>query len=231
MIRLLADCGNTTVKLALADGLAISAFARLPTKPGAWTAWLDQQTTPAELVLLPGAKGWAGAVAEWWGDRPQRTIGYDIHLPAVGQYPGLGLDRIVAGLGLDAPAVIIDAGTATTLGAWAGAPLQFLGGLIAPGAVVTSQALAAAAPALDAVVPRRGSALQRTTEGALAVALGLGYPALIRECAQALARESGISRLILTGGNADQLSLLEAERDELLALRGLARLAHSTVTA
>ena len=229
MIRLLADCGNTTVKLALAEGSDIRAFARLPTKAAAWTAWLAaQMVEPVELVLLPGAKGWAGAVTSWWGERPIRTVGFELDLPNVGQYPGLGLDRIVAGLGLDAPAIIVDAGTATTLGAWSGAPLRFLGGLIAPGSAACSKGLADAAPALPTVSARAGLACQRDTEGALAVAMHLGYPAFIQACVQALMQETGVTRVVMTGGNADALAGLvgeRGERDDMLVLRGLARLA------
>ena len=223
-MRLLADCGNTTVKLALAEGRVLLRAARCEPRPVAWQDFLGQDT-PEELVLLPGARGYAGAVEAWWPGRI-RTVGGDLDLPPVGQYVGMGLDRIVAGLGLEGPALVIDAGTATTFGAWSG---TFLGGLILPGAAACAAGLAAAAPALPMVTPGQhdARACQRDTAGALAAALGIGYPAMVAACADRLATETGLTRRLLTGGNAPALAAagLQAEHDPWLVLRGLAVLA------
>ena len=223
-MRLLAECGNTTVKLALAEGRELVRAARCEPRPAAWLDFLGQDT-PEELVLLPGARGYAGAVEAWWTGQI-RTVGADLDLPPVGQYAGMGLDRIVAGLGLDGPTLVIDAGTATTFGAWSG---TFLGGLILPGAAACAAGLSAAAPALPVVPPGAADAraCQRDTVGALAAALGIGYPAMVTACADRLAAETGLTRRVVTGGNAPTLVAagLQAEHDPWLVLRGLAVLA------
>ena len=223
-MRLLADCGNTTVKLALAEGRELVRAARCEPRPAAWQDFLGQDR-PEELVLLPGARGYAGAVEAWWTGQI-RTVGADLDLPPVGQYAGMGLDRVVAGLGLDGPTLVIDAGTATTFGAWSG---TFLGGLILPGAAACAAGLSAAAPALPVVPPGAADAraCQRDTVGALAAALGIGYPAMVTACADRLAAETGLTRRVVTGGNAPTLVAagLQAEHDPWLVLRGLAVLA------
>jgi len=223
-MRLLADCGNTTVKLALAEGRQLVRTARCEPRAQAWDAFLGQEQ-PEELVLLPGAKGWAGAVEAWWPGRI-RTVGADLDLPAVGQYAGMGLDRIVAGLALTGPTLVIDAGTATTFGAWSA---TFLGGLILPGAAACAAGLAAAAPALPLVTPGTVAdrACQRDTTGALAAALGIGYPAMVGACADRLSAETAVTRRVLTGGNAPALVAagVVGEHDPWLVLRGLAVLA------
>lgn len=223
-MRLLADCGNTTVKLGLAEGRDLVRAARCEPRPSAWDDFLGD-AQPDELVLLPGAKGWAGAVEAWWPGRI-RTVGADLDLPPIGQYAGMGLDRVVAGLALNEPALVIDAGTATTFGAWSG---NFLGGLILPGAAACAAGLGAAAPALPVVPPGTAAdrACQRDTAGALAAALGIGYPAMVTACADRLAAETSLTRRFITGGNAPALVAagVAGDHDPWLVLRGLAVLA------
>jgi pantothenate kinase type III len=211
----LIDCGNCRVKLArrgstgptAAESIAPGDFARRWRELAGVGAW-----------VLPGAAASAATVLAAIGPAA-RVVGRDLALPDLGQYPGCGADRVVAGLAVvrgPGPGIVIDAGTATTLGAWgisAGRP-AFRGGLILPGAAACLAGLAAAAPALPTVEPF-------TTR--LAAAIGIGYPAMVRACLERLRRETGLGRVILTGGAWAPLREVDplAVEDPDLVLRGL----------
>lgn len=218
MARILCDCGNTCVKVARGD-----ERARLPAdRLAAWFA-----AHPAdELVLLPTAAAAADAArAAWRG--AVREVGRDLPLPDRGQYPGLGADRVVAGLAAPHPCLVVDAGTATTLTAWDGDG-RFAGGLILPGPQAMIRGLAAAAPALPAVepLPPDAAAAQRSTAGAIAAAAGIGHPAMVRACLDRLRAESGIAAGVVTGGGGPLLAgLLGLPLRPWLVLDGLATLA------
>ena len=188
MGMLLADCGNTRVKLARPGE---SAVAVAP-------AELAAAVADCERVVAVGLHAAThAALAEAAGERLQ-TLGRELALPQLGQYASCGHDRVCAGIGAVArggPAVVIDAGTATTVTAWreqAGRAI-FAGGLILPGAQACADGLAAAAPALPQVQPAPGIALQHETPGAIAAALGIGYPAMVQACVAGVVAESEIT--------------------------------------
>ena len=221
-MRLIADCGNTSVKLAVAHDGGVWLQERLTAEPAAFDDFLRRHAGVDELVLLPAAAATAAAVTAWWvaagKGRPLRRIGDEIALPDVGQYATFGLDRLAAGLGAVAqeqrPLVVVDCGTATTLSAWQYVPgvparcgARFLGGLILPGARACSAGLSAQAPALPLIdpLPATSSALQHDTVGALGAALGIGYGAMVAACLRRVQADSGIADVLITGGNAGPL--------------------------
>ncbi len=246
-MRLLADCGNTNVKLALAEGRTVQAFVRLKPDPAQMSAAIYEHAGAIEeLVLLPGNRRNSELVRGWWSDvcrdLPLRTLGAEIPLPEVGQYPGMGLDRIAAGIAAcaqeRAPILVVDAGTATTIGAWyhdgrSEPPngCRFLGGLILPAARTCLAGLAAMAPALPLVEPLGpgSSAVQRSTVAAIGAAMGIGYGPMVAACLIKLSRETGIRTTVFTGGNVDLLVDSQvARRDQVrgqLTMDGLAWLA------
>jgi len=219
-MRLLADCGNTSIKLALAHDGGIWSHARVEPTPQGIGAFVQPHLAALdELVCLAGSARHAAVLAAWWAGasaRPLRTIGRDLAVPALGQYPGCGVDRVLAGL-VAVPqegrsVVVVDAGTATTLTAWLLAPdatpaVRFGGGLIAPGVGACSAGLSQLAPVLPMVTPSAFtvSSQQHDTRGALAAALGIGYPALVGALRDRLVADAGITRCLLTGGNAGLL--------------------------
>jgi pantothenate kinase type III len=227
-MRLIADCGNTCVKLALYDAGRMTAYARLQPQMQSLDAWIGLHHAQAsELVLLPGAAATAGLVEGWWADngggRPLRVIGgdgeLDLPVPDLGQYPGCGMDRVLAGFCAGTSerqsVVVVDVGTATTLTAWLVRPdlpdpvaaIRFAGGLILPGMRACLTGLVAKAPALPLVEPLGpdASARQRDTAGAIAAAIGIGYGPMVAACLLKLQRETNIHHEVVTGGDADQL--------------------------
>ncbi len=212
-----ADCGNTAVKLA-------NGAERVRLAPEQVAAWLASH--PADrLLLLPGASAAADSVRRAWRG-PLTEIGRDLQLPDRGQYPGMGVDRIVAGLAAGPATIVVDAGTATTLTAWT-VDGRFAGGLILPGAHALIAGLCARAPALPVVEPlgRDAPAAQRDTRGAIAAGAGIGHAAMVEACLARLRLETRIDRVIVTGGGAEALDLPEAEVRPWLVLEGLERLA------
>jgi type III pantothenate kinase len=158
---------------------------------------------------------------------PFRAVGTEIPIPDLGQYATMGVDRILAGLSgvkQHGPCIIIDAGTAITLGAWTTGP-RFLGGLIAPGPRACLTGLHHCAPALPLVTCEGPvTALARDTPSALRSAIRLGHWAMIHACLQAMQRECALSTILLTGGQAEEMQqhLPEAILCEHLVLDGLA---------
>ena len=220
-MRLLADCGNSTIKLGLAQDGGIWQFQRLSPQ----TAALDEFIKPfdrtiTELALMPGAKANTALVESWWAavgnGRRLRVVG-DRTLPApdLGEYPNCGIDRVLAGLvgciQERKSLVVIDAGTATTMTAWRYEPddpnpltaVKFAGGLILPGARSCAIGLAAQAPALPVVevLGPDAHAAQFDTHGAIGAAIGIGYGPMVAACMLKLERETAIHLHIATGGN------------------------------
>lgn len=224
-MRLLADCGNSTIKLALARDAGIWQFARLDPQPERLSSFIQPfERTIEELAIMPGAKANTQVLESWWaavgGGRPKRLVGdANLPIPDLGQYPNCGVDRVLAGLAACAqerkPLVVIDAGTATTITAWdwqpeLGGPLQavrFIGGLILPSARTCAVGLAAQAPALPVVEPLGpdAHACQRDTVGSIGAALGIGYGPMVAACLLKLERETAIKSIIATGGNTGLL--------------------------
>ena len=208
-----ADCGNTAVKLAC-------GAERVRLSPDQVAAWLASHAGD-ELVLLPGAEASACRVRQAWSGR-LIELGRDLPLPECGQYPGMGVDRIVAGLAAGSAVIVVDAGTATTLTAWDGSG-RFAGGLILPGAHALIAGLCACAPALPSVEPlgRDAPAAQRDTRGAIAAGAGLGHAGMVEACLARLQLETRLGRIIITGAGAAALDLAEAEPRPWLVLEGM----------
>jgi len=102
---------------------------------------------------------------------------------------------------------------------------RVLGGLILPGAAACARALTGAVPHLPTVEPvaEDSDPLQTSTQGALAAALGIGYPAMVARCVERLAAAVGSELVVATGGLGRRwLSDAVYRRD--LVLDGLGRL-------
>jgi pantothenate kinase type III len=214
-MRLLVDAGNSALKLALSHQGGIWTHRRCEPTAEAIDAFVGSHRAGLdELVLLPTAERHAGVARAWWGGRPMREVGKELALPALGQYPGCGADRVLAGWVAvtqeGGSVVVVDAGSATTLSAWGAderGEARFAGGMIAPGRGACALGLHAAAPALPLAEPLGSDAdpRQRDTRGAIGAAIGIGHPALVRACLERLRQAAGIERTVVTGGDAAAL--------------------------
>ena len=152
---------------------------------------------------------------------------FELDLPHPEQ---LGADRLcnVAGaLGLvEAPMLIVDAGTATTF-CLVDHRRAYIGGAIVPGLDTSWRALQARAAKLFSVeLTRPGNAVGNTTELQIQSGVLQGYEALIEGMADRLLRDAGFGKatLIATGGCTRLIRLSDRFRMEPdLTLLGLFR--------
>ena len=247
-MRLLVDCGNSLIKVVLvADGdraLDDSDVQVLEPHPEPVAAALAAVPEIPRLALMQLGNAAHGAVFQggWQTVMPDGprllVLGRDRPLPAVGQYQGLGEDRILAGLaGIQAGhgvTVVVNAGTATTIDAWRPDPalaggIRFLGGLILPGAQTCLDALRRRAPrlpAVEVVAIDTADPLRHDTISAMGTAVGIGYPAMVAACVDQVRAHSGAAQVILGGGAAAALSAAVAHARLMphLVLAGMASL-------
>jgi type III pantothenate kinase len=141
----------------------------------------------------------------------------------------IGADRIVNAVAahhrFGGPVVVIDFGTATTFDVVSEAG-EYLGGVIAPGVLVSAEALFERAARLPRVqVQRPARVVGRNTVHSLQAGLYHGYVALIEGLMARIREElKGTPRVVATGGLAhtfaDDLAFLDAVEPDL-TLEGL----------
>ena len=144
--------------------------------------------------------------------------------------PGdVGADRIVnavaAYAAYDAPAIVVDFGTATTFD-MLGDGGNYLGGVIAPGLGISAEALfekTAKLPKVEVARPRK--VIGRTTVGSMQSGLYWGYIGLVEGILKRMKKEFGtVKTVVATGGLAGVLMAdcpsIDAV-DENLTLTGL----------
>ena len=141
----------------------------------------------------------------------------------------LGADRIVdavAGVAkYGAPCIVVDFGTATTFNA-VNAASEFLGGVIAPGVMISAEALFSRTAKLPRVeIERPEKVIARSTFGAIQSGLYYGYVGLVDRVLEKMIAEMGAEpRVIATGGSARPIasaSRFIEKVDPTLTLDGL----------
>jgi type III pantothenate kinase len=222
------DIGNSSLTTGLVRGGRLVAVRRARTNAGATPDELElllegllglDLTTVADVdaiacaSVVPSLTVALEALAERRG-RPLIVAGSGTVPLAirVDRPQDVGADRLVNALAVarlhGTPAVVADAGTATTVDAVA-ADGAFLGGAIAPGLELGLEALATRTARLPRVELRRPDrAIGRDTVSAIQAGAVLGYEALLgglverirRELADASGIEPAAVRTVLTGG-------------------------------
>ena len=141
----------------------------------------------------------------------------------------LGADRIVdaaaAVAKYGAPCIVVDFGTATTFNA-VNAASEFLGGVIAPGIMISAEALFSRAAKLPRVeIKRPHKVIAATTINAMQSGIYHGYVGLVDGVLKQMIAEMGSRpRVIATGGLAPviaEASQLIEQVDKMLTLDGL----------
>lgn len=227
-VRLLADCGNTSIKLARwPAGRAPELLPPCDPTPLALERLLGPSSQFDELICIPVSASHTATLGEWWGERPMRRLGHELRAPDFGQYPTCGLDRVCAGLAAvkrHGPCVVVDAGTAVTVSVWqadAEHLPKFGGGMIIPGPRACLHGLIDLAPALPhpqiEVIPE--DPLQHTTDGALQSPFGC-YHEWIQACTSRVTAACGLQCLVASGDAGEWLP--DARCEHGLAVLGLA---------
>ncbi|HET9710827.1 MAG TPA: type III pantothenate kinase, partial [Pyrinomonadaceae bacterium] len=139
------------------------------------------------------------------------------------------VDAVAAVAKYGAPCIVVDFGTATTFNA-VNAAREYLGGVIAPGVMISAEALfsrTAKLPRVEIKEPEK--VIARSTIGAIQSGLYYGYVGLVdRVLEKMMAEMNEEARVVATGGMARPIA--EASRfiekvDATLTLDGL-RLVH-----
>lgn len=243
------DAGNTNVVFAVFDGDQISHMWRCATEPrrtsDEYAVWLRQLMSMENIDTAGISAAIIGSVVPQATHHLQRlcTDHFDCTPLVVGEKGvdpviGVNVDRpeevgadrlanaVAAVTDYEAPAIVLDFGTATTFdvvdkdGCYAGGP-------IAPGINLSADALhraAAKLPKIDVVRPEK--VIGRNTVDAMRSGVFWGYIGLIEGLVARIKAEIGVDdlRVIATGGLsvlfADATSVID-HVDKELTLRGL----------
>ena len=192
--------------------------ATVPRLGQEWSAMASRYLAPAPTLVGPGTK--TGMPIRI--DNP-RELGADRLVNAVAAHDRLG-----------GPCIVIDFGTAITFDAVSGAG-EYLGGIIAPGAEISLQALidrAEKLPQIDLGEPR--SLIGKSSVDAIRSGMVYGFAGLVDGIVHRMRSELGdATPTIATGGLASAVFPFTEtidEADDLLTLTGL-RLIHERNSA
>ena len=181
-------------------------------------------------------------LAHEWAAMASRYLGHAMPIVGPGLRTGmpiridnpreLGADRLVNAIAaydrFRGPCVVVDFGTAITFDAVSGDG-EYLGGIIAPGAEISLEALIERAeklPQIDLAEPR--TLIGKSTVDAIRSGMVYGFAGLVDGIVHRLHAEVGPADVIATGGLADAVFPFTEtidEADDLLTLTGL-RLIH-----
>ncbi len=245
------DIGNTKTAIAFLRDTDVIGHRRIPTRdlqtPERLQFELRVLTKETESTLEDmGAIVLASVVPKateiWTALRqdfdihfvsPNSPLSYKIMLH---QPETLGADRIAdleAAVTLfGTPVIVVDAGTATTVNVMTRSR-EFLGGAIAPGLILSLQALfenAARVPAVDILPPER--VIGRSTEEALYSGAYYGHAALIEGLIEKMKEEiwEPEAQIVFSGGSIPHLEnylAKEIHYEPYLTLKGLGFIHHN----
>jgi type III pantothenate kinase len=245
------DVGNTDTVLGVFDGDRLVVDFRIHTEPRAtgaevgllFTSLLRSAALEPEAISAVAISNVVPELSRSLDEMARRRFGQAPLVVGPGVRTGIrihyedpslvGADRIANAIAAQhlygGPAIICDFGTATTVDAIDAAG-DYLGGAVAPGLMVSHDALverAARLSHIDLAAP--GSVLGRNPRASMQAGLVLGYASLAEGLVARMRQEmDGDPKLILTGGLAPLMSELISSvhiTDERLTLVGL-RLIH-----
>ncbi len=222
---LVMDVGNTNTVLGVYRGAELVHHWRLASL---WDRTVDElgvlvrelftlaELTPKDIdamviasVVPPLAPSLAGMARKYFGmDALFIEPGVKTGMPILYENPQeVGADRIANGVAAHAryggPVLVVDFGTATTIDAIS-AKGEYLGGVIAPGVQISSEALFQRAARLPRVEIRRpDKVIGRNTVQSMQSGLFFGYLGLIEGLLSRLREELDLeARVVATGGLA-----------------------------
>jgi len=221
---LVIDIGNTNTVLGVYEGEALVTHWRLATQRDRTVdeygvlcrtlfslAGIDPGRIDGIAVasVVPPLNGVVQAMATQYFGVPARFVEptMDLGMPVRYNPPhDVGADRIVNGIAAYAkyggPAIVADFGTATTFDAISGAG-EYLGGVIAPGVMISAEALflrTAKLPRVEVKPPDR--VIGTTTVQSMQSGLYFGYLGLVDGILRRMQSELGAATVIATGGLA-----------------------------
>ena len=244
---LAVDIGNTNTVIGLYQGTKLAHHFRIESAKGRtvdeYTALLlsllsMKHVAPDAInggivasVVPPLTETLVESMKEAFGRAP-RVVGPGIRsgMPILYENPReVGADRIVNAVAayerFHAGVIVVDFGTATTFDAVTPKG-EYAGGAIAPGLIISADALYEHAAKLPRVeITRPKTVVGKNTVASMLAGLYFGYVGLVDEIVSRMAREVGYPvKVIATGGLAPLVateSRTIEDADELLTLEGL----------
>ena len=244
---LVIDAGNTNVTVAVFRETELIAQWRLTTERTRTSdeygvqarslfelAGLDFKDLDAIVIasVVPSLNETLRRVAEGYFQLTPFFVDHttDTGLKILYEPPSdVGADRIVDAVAAvakyGAPCIVVDFGTATTFNAITAAH-EYLGGVIAPGIMISSEALFLRAAKLPRVeIKRPQKVIGSSTTGAMQSGIYHGYAGLVDGVLEQMMAELGLKpRVIATGGLAPLIATASRfieEVDPNLTLEGL----------
>ncbi len=244
---LVIDVGNTNTSLGVYNGEQLVAHWRLTTarartvdEYGVYSrnvlalAGIDSKVITAVAIasVVPPLNPVLKRMAEVYFHQTPLFIDHqtDTGMPILYDPPSdVGADRIVDSVAAinkyGTPIIVVDFGTATTFDA-VNKEGQYLGGVITPGIMISSEALFARAARLPRVEIRQPSqVIGRSTVGSMQSGLYYGYVGLVDGIIKRMLEElDGATRIVATGGLAPLIatgSKLIETVDDTLTLEGM----------
>ncbi|HKG78609.1 MAG TPA: type III pantothenate kinase [Pyrinomonadaceae bacterium] len=249
---LVIDAGNTNITLGVFREEELIVQWRLTTDPvrtgdeyGVQArnlfelTGIDFKNIDAIIIasVVPSLNQTLTRVAEVYFELPPLFVDHttDTGLKILYEPPSdVGADRIVDAVAAvtkyGAPCIVVDFGTATTFNV-INAAGEYLGGVIAPGIMISSEALFARAAKLPRIeIKRPHKVIGSSTTSAMQSGIYHGYAGLVDGVLEQMIAEMGTKpRVIATGGLAPLIATASKfieEVDSNLTLEGL-RLIHS----
>ncbi len=244
---LVVDVGNTNTVLGIYDSGTLLRHWRIRTERARTAdehgivmgdlfsyAGLDRSQITATIVssvVPPMERTWTEMASIYLGHEPL-IVGKNVDAPMEVLYDTpaeVGADRLVNAIAAwerhKKPIIIVDFGTATTFDAIS-AKGEYLGGAIAPGIVIGSEALFRAASKLPRVeIARPPNVIGGNTQDALQSGLLYGYAGVVKEIVTRMKAELGPDTVVVATGGlarfiADEADVID-EIDDMLTLEGL----------
>ena len=245
---LLFDAGNTNTKICLANDEGLGESYTLPTRPANtaddWGLKIEailrrEGVDPADVEacviasVVPSLDPLIASMAQRFLGCEPLFAGRDLVIDLENRYARpeqVGADILVgclsARLTYDAESlIVIDFGTATTLACVQGT--AFLGGLICPGVLSSTSALAtgtAKLPKVNLTIDSPELTWGRSTEQCLNQGLVFGFAAMVDGLVDKLSDQLGDPFIVATGGLAPTIAQISETIDELrpdLVMEGL----------
>jgi len=219
---LAVDIGNSAIKFGLFEDELLTSRFSIPTKRNATVDEIklaigEDMGQPIEAVIVcsvvpdiePSMRSF---LLDATGIEPtfiDNSFNFGLQIKYT-PLESLGADRLVAAFAAvekyGTPCIVCGLGTATTIDV-VNVDHEFLGGIIAPGMDAMAEALnlkAAKLPKVDVMRPER--MLGNSTTESIRSGVYHGYVAMVEGLITRIRTESGISKVVGTGGNAARVS-------------------------